>query len=56
MSYSIEPELQKFPITITLKDGTKPTLRRLHIADKKDYHQLFPGIPEPERIFIKHCG
>jgi GNAT superfamily N-acetyltransferase len=54
MSYSIELELQKFPKSVTLKDGTKATLRPLHIADEKDFHQLFLGIPEPERMFIKH--
>jgi GNAT superfamily N-acetyltransferase len=52
--YSIELELQKFPKAVTLKDGTKATLRPLHRADEKDFHQLFLGIPEPERMFIKH--
>ena len=54
MSYTIELELQKFPKTVALKDGTKATLRPLHIADEKDFHQLFLGIPESERMFIKH--
>jgi GNAT superfamily N-acetyltransferase len=54
MSYSIELELQKFPKTVTLKDGAKATLRPLHKADEKDFHQLFLDIPEPERMFIKH--
>jgi GNAT superfamily N-acetyltransferase len=54
MSYSLELELQKFPKTVVLKDGTKATLRPLHQADEKDFHQLFLGIPEPERMFIKH--
>jgi GNAT superfamily N-acetyltransferase len=54
MSYSIELELQKFPKTAVLKDGAKATLRPLHRADEKDFHQLFLGIPEPERMFIKH--
>ena len=54
MSYSIELELQKFPKTATLKDGKKATLRPLHKTDEKDFHQLFLGIPEPERMFIKH--
>jgi GNAT superfamily N-acetyltransferase len=54
MSYSIELELQQFPKTVALKDGTRATLRPLHIADEKDFHQLFLGIPEPERMFIKH--
>jgi GNAT superfamily N-acetyltransferase len=54
MSYSIELELQKFPKTVTLKDGKKATLRPLHKADERDFHQLFLGIPEPERMFIKH--
>jgi len=54
MSYNIELELQKFPKTVALKDGKKATLRPLHIADEKDFHQLFLGIPESERMFIKH--
>jgi GNAT superfamily N-acetyltransferase len=54
MSYSIELELQKFPKVVTLKDSTKVTLRPLRRDDEKDFHKLFLGIPEPERMFIKH--
>jgi len=54
MSFSVELELQKFPKVITLKDGTEATLRPLRRDDEKDFHQLFLGIPEPERMFIKH--
>ena len=54
MSFSIELELQQFPKTISLKDGTKATLRPLRKDDEKDFHKLFLGIPEPERMFIKH--
>jgi ribosomal protein S18 acetylase RimI-like enzyme len=54
MSFSIELELQKFPKTVALKDGKKAVLRPLQPDDEKDFHQLFLGIPEPERMFIKH--
>ena len=54
MSYNIELELQTFPKTVNLKDGKKATLRVLKKEDEKDFHQLFQGIPEPERMFIKH--
>jgi GNAT superfamily N-acetyltransferase len=54
MSFSIELELQKFPKNLTLKDGKKAVLRPLKADDEKDFHQLFQGIPEPERMFIKH--
>jgi acetyltransferase len=54
MSFSIELELQKFPKKITLKDGKKAVLRPLKADDEKEFHQLFQGIPEPERMFIKH--
>ena len=54
MSFSIELELQKFPKVVTLKDGKKATLRPLRRDDEKDFHKLFLGIPEPERMFIKH--
>jgi GNAT superfamily N-acetyltransferase len=54
MSYSIELELQKFPKTVKLKDGTKAALRPLRREDEKELHQLFLDIPEQERMFIKH--
>ena len=54
MSNSIELELQKFPKTVALKDGKPATLRPLLKSDEKEFHQLFLGIPEPERMFIKH--
>jgi len=54
MSFSIELELQKFPKVVALKDGTKVTLRPLRRDDEEDFHKLFLGIPEPERMFIKH--
>ncbi len=54
MSFKIELELQKFPKIVTLKDGKKATLRPLRPHDEKDFHKLFLGIPEPERMFIKH--
>ncbi len=51
---SLELELQKFPKDIKLKDGSKVTLRPLRKADEKNFHELFLGIPEQERMFIKH--
>jgi len=54
MSFSIELELQKYPKNLVLKDGKKAVLRPLKADDEKDFHQLFQGIPEPERMFIKH--
>jgi len=54
MSFSIELELQKFPKTALLKDGVKAALRPLRRDDEKELHQLFLGIPEQERMFIKH--
>jgi GNAT superfamily N-acetyltransferase len=54
MSYNIELELQRFPKIVKLKDGKKATLRPLQKSDEKDFHKLFLGIPERERMFIKH--
>ena len=54
MANNIELELQQFPKTIALKDGSKATLRPLRKDDEKGFHELFLGIPEPERMFIKH--
>jgi len=54
MSFSIELELQKFPKSVKLKDDAKAALRPLRQDDEKEFHQLFLGIPEQERMFIKH--
>ncbi|MGA2870971.1 MAG: GNAT family N-acetyltransferase, partial [Verrucomicrobiota bacterium] len=54
MSFSIELELQKFPKTLRLKDAKKAMLRPLRADDEKELHELFQGIPERERMFIKH--
>jgi len=54
MANNIELELQQFPKTVTLKDSSKATLRPLRKDDEKGFHELFLGIPEPERMFIKH--
>jgi len=51
---SLELELQRFPKEIKLKDGAKVTVRPLKKTDEKNFHELFLGIPEPERMFIKH--
>jgi GNAT superfamily N-acetyltransferase len=54
MSFSLELELQRYPKTLPLKDGKKAVLRPLKADDEKEFHQFFQGIPEPERMFIKH--
>ncbi len=54
MSFSIELELQQFPKTVALKDSSKATLRPLRRDDEKELHNLFLGITEHERMFIKH--
>jgi len=54
MSFSLELELQRYPKNLSLKDGKKGVLRPLTPDDEKEFHQFFQGIPEPERMFIKH--
>lgn len=54
MASSIELDLAKFPKNIKLKDGKKAVLRPLKPDDEKAFHLLFQGIPERERMFIKH--
>jgi GNAT superfamily N-acetyltransferase len=51
---SLEFELQKYPKEIKLKDGSTCKLRPLRKDDEKGFHAFFQGIPEPERMFIKH--
>jgi GNAT superfamily N-acetyltransferase len=51
---SLEFELQKYPKEIKLKDGSKTRLRPLRKDDEKTLHVFFSGVPEAERMFIKH--
>lgn len=51
---STELALQQFPKSIKLKDGTACKLRPLQPADEEAFHQFFLGVPEKERMFIKH--
>jgi GNAT superfamily N-acetyltransferase len=51
---SLELATQKFPKEIKLKDGGKCKLRPLRKDDEKEFHQFFLGIPDQERMFIKH--
>jgi len=54
MSSRLDLELQKFPKNIALKDGSKIRLRPLKRDDEKQFHEFFLGVPEQERMFIKH--
>ena len=51
---SLELELNKFPKEIRLKDGSKCKLRPLRKDDEVAFHQFFLGVPDQERMFIKH--
>jgi ribosomal protein S18 acetylase RimI-like enzyme len=51
---SLEFELQKYPKEIQLKDRSTCKLRPLRADDEKAFHAFFLGVPEPERMFIKH--
>jgi len=51
---SLELVLQTFPKDIALKDGSRAKVRPLHKDDEKLFHEFFLGVPEQERMFIKH--
>jgi ribosomal protein S18 acetylase RimI-like enzyme len=51
---ALDLELQKYPKEIKLKDGSKSRLRPLRSDDEKAFYEFFQGVPERERMFIKH--
>jgi ribosomal protein S18 acetylase RimI-like enzyme len=51
---AIEITLQKYPKTLKLKDGSSCKIRPLRKDDEKSFHEFFLGVPEQERMFIKH--
>lgn len=49
----LEFALEKFPISLKLRDGTPVTIRPLNNRDEARLHKFFLVVPEEERLFIK---
>jgi len=49
----IELALEKFPISLKLRDGTLVAVRPLGKGDEARLHKFFLAVPEEERLFIK---
>ena len=49
----IELALEKFPISMKLRDGTPVVVRPLGKQDEARLHKFFLAVPEEERLFIK---
>ncbi|MSR65003.1 MAG: GNAT family N-acetyltransferase [Verrucomicrobiae bacterium] len=50
---AIDTLLERYPKTVTLKDGSKAIIRPLEHKDTKTLHEFFTAIPEMERLFMK---
>ncbi|HTY87149.1 MAG TPA: GNAT family N-acetyltransferase [Candidatus Acidoferrum sp.] len=48
-----EYALEKFPLSLKLRDGTPVTVRVLARRDATRLHQFFLAVPEEERLFVK---
>jgi GNAT superfamily N-acetyltransferase len=49
----LEYALEKFPLSLKLRDGTPCTIRPLGKRDDTRLHKFFIAVPEEERLFIK---
>jgi RimJ/RimL family protein N-acetyltransferase len=49
----IDIALEKFPISLKLRDGTVVVVRPLNKRDEARLHNFFLAVPEEERLFIK---
>ncbi len=49
----LEIALEKYPISLKLRDGTPVTIRPLNKRDEARLHKFFMAVPEEERLFIK---
>jgi RimJ/RimL family protein N-acetyltransferase len=50
---SIEYAIEKYPVQVTLKDGTKTQVRPMGKRDEARCYRFFASVPELERLFIK---
>jgi GNAT superfamily N-acetyltransferase len=46
--------LEEYPKTLELKEGFTCAARPLESGDEEAFYEFVLGIPEPERLFIKH--
>ena len=49
----IKPHLDRYPIEVTLEDGTSVTIRPLKKEDKVALAQFFLRVPEEDRFYLK---
>jgi len=49
----LELALEKYPISLKLRDGTPVTVRPLNNRDEAKLHKFFLAVPEEGRLFIK---
>jgi RimJ/RimL family protein N-acetyltransferase len=49
----LEYALEKFPLSMKLRDGTTAVVRPLRKQDEIRLHKFLVQVPEPERLFIK---
>jgi len=49
----LEYALEKFPVSVKLRDGTMVEVRPLARRDATRLHQFFLAVPEEERLFVK---
>lgn len=52
-SFMLENAIEKFPVSLRLRDGTTVVVRPLGKRDEAKLHKFFLAVPEEERLFIK---
>jgi RimJ/RimL family protein N-acetyltransferase len=50
---SLDYALERFPLKVTLRDGTNCVIRPLEKGDAAKLQKFFLAVPEPERLFVK---
>ena len=51
---SLEYALERFPLTVSLRDGTECSVRPWEKRDELKLQKFFLAVPEAERLFIKN--
>jgi RimJ/RimL family protein N-acetyltransferase len=51
--FMIDIALEKYPVSLKLRDGTAVVVRPLAKRDEARLHKFFLAVPEEERLFIK---
>jgi hypothetical protein len=49
-----DPDIGRFPVRVTLRDGSPCSIRPLQTSDESAFREFHTAIPEREQLFVRN--